>query len=71
MTTFEQQQSELYEGWCEQVTRIVADALSAQARLKPGGECVKYARIAIRALRDAGVGFTQPEPLDGMKDGAE
>lgn len=34
--------------------QVVADALSEQARLKPGGEVVKYARIAVAALQEAG-----------------
>ena len=41
---------------------LVANALAEKARLKPGGECRKYARIAIDALLADGVVFARMGP---------
>lgn len=51
---------------------IVVKALSEKGRLKAGGECVKYARIAIDALLADGVVFARLGPsehIDGEADG--
>lgn len=43
--------------------KIASDALSERARLKKGGECVRYAAIAIQALEDAGYRVVKQEQV--------
>lgn len=44
-----------------EAVKIAADVLSERARLKKGGECVRYAAIVIQALEDTGYRVVKQE----------